>query len=719
MRLNQLASRITLLMVLAIGLFLTTVSATTFWLVSELNGRAEADARIMVRGAVSDVESALQSTALDHSIWTTAYQIMMAQDAERIYAEYASGATYGDVMHLLALTDGPFDSVQSWRAGGPEQPAPDLVPDWIIDAMRARVAEVAVGSAEVPLFYAALGEEPYLFAGTRVEHEEPESIGNPEPSSYPLAVFGYRLGEELLTEIGERYLLGDLRVSATASDGRSSLPLAGADGAPVAWLAWDAPAPGTDLLHRLLAPLLVVLAIFILTVTAATRLVRQSADELVRQEARAATAARTDALTGLPNRLALHETLDQAEEQGEAAILFFDLNGFKRVNDAVGHQDGDVLVQQVADRLRAIEPAPDFLGRVGGDEFVMVVTGPDAKARIRALGERIRQQMMPQFKVSNRSFRVTASIGCATREALEVDLKELLRRADLAMYHGKNRGTTEPVSYATAIDHLSSDTLSIEEALHEALERPEEFSILYQPILDAASGQMVRAEALARWESAALGPVGPDRFIPVAEECSLILDIGRILCRQICSDLQRWPDLQVSLNISPIQINNGDFVRELIGMLREMQIDPRRIEIELTESVIASNAELAAFKLDQLREAGFSTSLDDFGTGFSSIGYLKRLPFDTVKIDRSFMHGFPGDQRAEHMVRSIIMLCRSLDLTVVCEGVETAEQAELLRGYGCDRMQGHHFSRPMPVEALAEFRTVERPLRMVASGGLN
>lgn len=699
---RHLPFRITLLMALTIALFLLAVGGTTLWLTWQLNERAQRDAETMVQGAIGDVRQSLRNIAIDYSIWTRAYEIMMAQDQDAIYAEYASGATNGDIFQLLALTDGPFEGTRSWIADGAEEPAPGLVPEPVIDEMRERVAAVEVGSSEVPQFFAEADGVLYLFGGTRVEHEDPEAIGSPEPSSYPLAVFGSRIGEELLEEIAFHYLLRGLRVTDAEPRTGSRLPLAGAAGTPVAWLSWEAPTPGTELLGRLIWPLLGVLGLFVLITTAVTRMARRYAEALVREEKRSSVAARTDTLTRLPNRMALGEALQRAERKGEAAILFFDVNGFKRVNDTIGHLDGDILVKKLADRLRRIQPAPDFLGRVGGDEFVMMLTGPGASARVGDLGGKVREEMIPPFEVRGKSFHVTAALGYACRDKGEVSLEELLRRADLAMYHGKKQGTTAPVRYDPAIDHGSQETLRIQEALHDALDAPEEFSMLYQPVMDAATGRMVKAEALARWDSARLGPVGPDKFIMVAEESGLILDVGGILFRKVCEDMQRWPELEVSINVSPLQLNDGEFVRKIIGILGEMEIEPGRIEIELTERLMVASPEMAAFKLDQLREAGFRTALDDFGTGFSSIGYLKRLPFNTVKIDRSFMADVPDDERAVQMVSSIIMLGHSLELAVVGEGVETAEQAEALRGHGCDLLQGYLFARPMTLDQLRE-----------------
>jgi EAL domain-containing protein (putative c-di-GMP-specific phosphodiesterase class I) len=242
----------------------------------------------------------------------------------------------------------------------------------------------------------------------------------------------------------------------------------------------------------------------------------------------------------------------------------------------------------------------------------------------------------------------------------------------------------------------------IEDALRRALDREGEFHVLYQPIMDLRTGRMARAEALARWTSQEIGRVPPEKFIAVAERSGLIIEIGQRLLDIICADLTRHPELNVSVNFSPLQLQAPTFIPELIDLMHRRKIDTFRVEVELTEGVIVDNPEVAAFRLDLLNEAGFSTALDDFGTGYSSLGYLRHMPFNTLKIDRSFVSGIKESDPNADLIRAIAVLGHSMNQSVVAEGVETAAEVEVLKSLGCDMLQGFHFDRPLPIEVLAE-----------------
>ena len=428
---------------------------------------------------------------------------------------------------------------------------------------------------------------------------------------------------------------------------------------------------------------------------------RRSATKLVREEALASMAARTDTLTQLPNRMALNEEMKRRDQNSLAdiSVPYLDINGLKIVNESVSHSGGDKLIGIVKDRLQSLREQPGFLARVGGDEFVMLVEGSGAACKARAIAAEVRQVMSPEFRIANRGFQFSLAIGHEERTNLQ-SCDEAMRRADLAVYCAKRQGSSELFEYTPLIESESARRREVEEALISALARPDEFQVHYQPIVHATSGQTVKVEALARWTSAQLGEVPPDVFISVAEETGLIARLGKVIFHRICDDLIARPDLVVCINISPAQLTDGEFVRNLIATLDNIEVDPSRVEIELTEGLVVSNADLAAYKLAQLHEAGFRTSLDDFGTGFSSIGYLKQLPFNALKIDKSFLRDLPGDKNELGMVRAIILMGHSLNQTVVCEGVEKAEQVELLRHYNCDLLQGFWFSRAVPLEVL-------------------
>jgi diguanylate cyclase (GGDEF)-like protein len=371
---------------------------------------------------------------------------------------------------------------------------------------------------------------------------------------------------------------------------------------------------------------------------AAAWLAHDHAGRLVREGARAHSLARTDPMTGLPNRLAFTEHLACIERAGlpHVAVLFTDLNGFKRINDTVGHAGGDAVVAGLATRLAPLAGPDTFLARLGGDEFVWVLASDGGvAARAGALTEAVRARVAEPFPVLGQLVRLSLSQGLALRDAPDVALDELVRRADLAMYRAKRDRSALAQPWSPDLDNQGGRDRDLERALRDALARPHEFTLHYQPIVDATTHAVRRAEALARWRSPVLGQVPPDRFIAAAEAVGLMGELGRLLLDRVAADLARAPGLLVGVNLSPLQLVDPAFAGDAAAILARHGVEPARIELELTESILIDSAETAAMRLDALSEMGFSLALDDFGTGFSSIGTLRRMPFDTLKIDRA------------------------------------------------------------------------------------
>lgn len=454
------------------------------------------------------------------------------------------------------------------------------------------------------------------------------------------------------------------------------------------------------MLRRMAPPLLLIVLLTAGLAGLGMNLVRRSAQRLVVAEHRASAAARTDDMTGLPNRVAFNEALAIPAGAGARAILFLDVNDFKRINDSIGHAAGDLVIAEVARRLSHFAAPDCFLARLAGDEFVFVATGADIDARTARLAGMAADGLAVPFSVLGHQLRLSMAMGYAVQAEAGMAGDDLVRQADLAMYEAKRKGCREPVAFSALIAAASTEASAIERGLRAALSHPHELSMAYQPIV-GPSGLLDRAEALARWTSPELGPVPPDRFIAVAEQAGLIVDLGRKLFRIVCDDLQAHPDLRVSVNMSPLQLMAPDFIPSLIADLSARGIDPGRIEIELTERVIVDDLSLAAERLEELHAAGFTTALDDFGTGFSSMGYLGQLRFDTLKIDRSFVSRVHGSAKDAAVVDGMITMAHGLSLRVVCEGIETVEDLDLLRGLGCDLVQGYHLDRPLPITALA------------------
>ena len=419
-----------------------------------------------------------------------------------------------------------------------------------------------------------------------------------------------------------------------------------------------------------------------------------------------------DPLTGLPNRALFVDRLEQARvrsarRQGNVAVLFVDLDNFKLIIDSLGHQAGDVLLVEVAKRLQACVRNEDTLGRLGGDEFVIVMEFATELEAVQA-AERIEQKFIRPFTISGRDFVIATSIGIALGDASQGNSDVLLRNADVAMYRAKTEGRARHVVFQASMHTDSLIRLNLENDLRQAIRRGE-LVVHYQPIVILESGEVSGVEALVRWQHPTRGLLLPAEFISVAEETGLIVPIGQWVLEEACRQIVAWraklPDqaaLMVSVNLSPRQFQQPNLVAQVARALREAGLAPAWLKLEITEGVIMQDVEATIKTLWQLKELGVQLAIDDFGTGYSSLAYLKRLPFDILKIDRAFINGIGQDSEDTAIVRAIIAMAKSLNLSITGEGIETAEQAALLREWACDKGQGYYFARPLSKAALTE-----------------
>jgi diguanylate cyclase (GGDEF)-like protein/PAS domain S-box-containing protein len=419
-------------------------------------------------------------------------------------------------------------------------------------------------------------------------------------------------------------------------------------------------------------------------------------------------AADHDWLTDLPNARLLSRRIASAIENAQhfglrVAVLFLDLDGFKYINDSLGHSTGDLLLQSVAKRLVGCVRSCDTVSRQGGDEFVVLlpdVRRPDDPAN---LARRLLRSVAGVHSVDQQELHVTTSIGVSMFPDDGCDAEALIKNADTAMYQAKENGRQgfqlfEPVMNARAVERQS-----IEEALRCALDR-REFSLHYQPKLDLRTGSISGAEALLRWDHPKRGLLFPSTFIPVAEDCGLIVAIGRWVLREACVQARGWvdagfPGISVAVNVSAIEFRSESFASDVFAILQDTGLAPGNLELELTESVFMRHLESAASILQSLRSAGVQIAVDDFGTGYSSLSYLRKLPVDTLKIDRSFVAQVVLGADEAAILTAVINMARSLRLQVIAEGVETREELEFLHAQDCAQAQGFYFSRPVPVSS--------------------
>jgi diguanylate cyclase (GGDEF)-like protein len=431
-----------------------------------------------------------------------------------------------------------------------------------------------------------------------------------------------------------------------------------------------------------------------------------------RAEQRIAHMARHDALTDLPNRVLFRERLASAladtHRGGKLAVLYLDLDRFKGVNDTLGHPIGDELLKLVGRRLRHCVRDADTVARVGGDEFAIIQTGIEEPLDTAILARRIGEAVRAPYDLAGHAVVVDTSIGIAIAPGDSAEPDGLLKAADMALYGAKADGRGTYRFFEQAMDMRMKARRELEVALREALAAGQ-FDLHYQPQVNVDDRRIIGCEALLRWQHPARGMIPPAEFIPVAEEIGLILPLGEWVLRKACIDAAAWPDdIRIAVNLSAIQISNQNFISVVVSALAAAGLPARRLEIEITESVLLHNTEMTMATLHRLRELGVHISMDDFGTGYSSLSYLRKFPFDKIKIDRSFISGLPGDNESAAIVRAIADLAKSLNMTATAEGVETAEQLEQVRKLGCVEMQGYLFSPPRPLPQLLPLLEAQR-----------
>ncbi|MGH8201549.1 MAG: putative bifunctional diguanylate cyclase/phosphodiesterase [Steroidobacteraceae bacterium] len=425
-----------------------------------------------------------------------------------------------------------------------------------------------------------------------------------------------------------------------------------------------------------------------------------------------------DALTGLPNRVLLDDRLAQAvahaNRDGQPfAALVVDLDRFKLINDSLGHRAGDAVLDEISRRLSSVVRDIDTVARTGGDEFIVVISPSGVPEDALAVAHRAREALRAPMLVSGVELHVTCSIGIAYYPTDASSADSLVARADAAMYCAKQRGRNNVQCFAQGMDSVTLGRVNMESDLHAAL-KARQFELHYQPKPDTQSGDVYSAEALIRWRHPQRGLIAPEEFIPLAEECGLINEIGAWVLREACRQCAEWqrnglPAFRVAVNVAATQFRRGDLLDVVRGALEGAGLEARFLEIELTESAVMTNPEESAVILEQLSRMGVLVSVDDFGTGYSSISYLRRFPIDKLKIDRSFVRDLDCEVDAS-IVQAIISLAHSLKLKVVAEGVETPGQLQFLRSLGCDQYQGFHFSPPLPAREFAELlRAWQRP----------
>ena len=527
----------------------------------------------------------------------------------------------------------------------------------------------------------------------------------------PVVLTALKLDAAFLDGFASRFLLPGVHLhvgDATADRDDAHLALRNLEGRVVATLDWRPPHPGQRLLRKAVLPILLVVGGLGAAVIVFARRSRQIAEGLVASEARAKRMALHDALTGLPNRVLFEERLSQAIEglsrrRRPMAVLAIDLDRFKAVNDTHGHAAGDELIQITATRLQGLCRADETVARLGGDEFGVVAVDLEASGAA-ALAERLVRALSAPVELSCGAVFVGGSVGVAVIDPAEGHVGapmapgEAARRADVAMYRAKEQGRGRYCFFEAEMDAALKARRGLEADLRAALGDGGVW-VAYQPQVNAA-GRVVGVEALARWTHPVKGPISPSAFVPLAEDCGLIDELGRRVMRRAFLDSRRWNGLKVAVNVSALQMKQADFPDQVATLLDETGARAKSIELEITEGALLGDDETTHRAIARLRGMGFSLALDDFGTGYSSLSYLRRYPIDRIKIDRSFIAPLGRDEEAGAVVAAIVRLAKALSLSVIAEGVETHQQRRQLREIGCAHAQGFLFSPPAPADRI-------------------
>jgi diguanylate cyclase (GGDEF)-like protein len=510
------------------------------------------------------------------------------------------------------------------------------------------------------------------------------------------------IDEFALAEIAARLGLRGLHKvdNKTGGEGEYVFDLVNEQGQAVSRFAWTPNMPGHDIFVSVVPYIALAFGGFSLLAIFMFRYMRKTAATIAAGEVRMRHLALHDSLSGLPNRIFFGDRLSSLMEtiraSGRSAALFYiDLDYFKDVNDTFGHPAGDELINHVAARLLRIIRSDDLVARLGGDEFAVVTLIETDRERLEGIGERIIKVLSEPYDINGQRIFIGASIGIAMLDETVASAADVMRHADMALYRAKNEGRSRACVYDTEMDADHSQRKMLEADLRHALDAGS-LEVAYQPIVDNAGETVVSVEALARWTHPVRGPIPPAEFIPLAEHSGLIIELGEWVLRRACLDGRQWPGVTVSVNVSPLQFRRTDFVDVVERVLSETGFDAAYLEIEVTESTLLGNIDAAEEAMLRLKSLGVRLALDDFGTGYSSLQYLRRFPFDKLKIDRSFVKIMGETADNATVLHAIVSLGRGLGMKVTAEGVETNEQHRFLTAAGVHSMQGYRFGVPIP-----------------------
>ena len=535
----------------------------------------------------------------------------------------------------------------------------------------------------------------------------------------PALVIVSFIQNSFLRQISTRLALSNLRRIDPAEAGADDNVIELQDDAtgPVAHFAWTPKRPGAEIVRNVLPFIGIALGCFVVLAGFVLRYMRRTTATIAAGEDRLRRLAMHDPLSGLPNRTMFGERLEaliREVKQGgpPAALLSIDLDHFKDVNDTLGHHVGDALIGAVAQRLCRIVRNEDLVARLGGDEFALLTSAQAGQVGLQLIADRVITTLSAPYMVAGHTLIVGGSVGIVVIDSNSHDAADVMRFADMALYRAKNEGRNRACIYDDAMNADLTERKQLEHDLRIAIEH-NGLGLAYQSLVSPDGERVLGVEALCRWPHPVRGQVPPAAFIPVAERSELIIPLGEWVLRQACLDGKAWPGITVAVNVSPLQFRRPDFVEVVERILAETGFNPKRLELELTESTLIGNVEGAELAMRRLKALGVRLALDDFGTGYSSLLYLRTFPFDRLKIDRSFVGSIETASDGAAIVHAIVGLGRGLGMKVTAEGVENADQQLFLRAAGVHAMQGFHFGRPVDAADITK-RLVKQARRAAA-----
>jgi diguanylate cyclase (GGDEF)-like protein len=589
----------------------------------------------------------------------------------------------------------------------------------VVDFMRGRTALMPAGTMRLlggapSMRHRNVAETVFLInIRDRLTLLSAIPIGEASAGPSPFVLTMRTVDQAMLAHIGQRLQLADLRMVGGEHEpaGHNTYEFVDSNNARIVRFAWLPQKPGAEILESVIPFIGIALAGFTILAGLVLRYMRNTAAIITAGENRLRYLALHDPLCGLPNRNFFSDRLESTIADVKrallpsAAVFYIDLDHFKDVNDTLGHPVGDELIRNVTLRVSNMMRGDDLVARLGGDEFAVITAAPSDHVTLHEIANRMIATLCAPYSISGHTIVIGASIGIAVIDQRSGGSADIMRYADMALYRAKNEGRNRACIYDAVMDADLSQRKLVEQDLRETIAN-DGLKVLYQPIFNASGDKVIGVEALARWLHPTRGYIPPSEFIPIAEHSGLIIELGASVLRRACLDGLAWPGITVSVNVSPLQFRRLDFVSMVERILAETGFDPKQLELELTETTLLGNVESAEAAMLQLKALGVRFALDDFGTGYSSLLYLRRFPFDKLKIDKSFVHSIEKAADAAAIVHAVVSLGRGLGMKVTAEGVETAEQHLFLRAAGVHYMQGFRFGRPVePAEIAARIAT--------------